>query len=93
MDQMQFLFVSQSEEAPAAKVKLEKRQTKNNSQKNHEKLSDPRARSFWISSFGAQARMVPWSEFCHVMTVASGSAKLDSREVFFFVYSFFSLKF
>jgi hypothetical protein len=61
--------------------------------KNHEKLSDPRARSFWISSFGAQARMVPWSEFCHVMTVASGSTKLDSREVFFFFVLFDCLLF
>ena len=45
------------------------------------KLSDSRARSMWISSFGAQVRMVPWSEFYSVLAASSGSGPLDSRQV------------
>lgn len=45
------------------------------------KLTDPRARSLWINSFGAQARMVPWPEFLPVLVTASGSRDLIDGDV------------
>lgn len=44
------------------------------------KLTDPRARALWINSFGANARMVPWAEFYHVFTLASGEAALEDDD-------------